>query len=532
MEMRRGYVVLLTTVMTAGILAGCGGGADVKKAEVKEDKTISTSGFPIVKEPITLKVFAGKSPSAPNDWNNVEVWKEYAKMSNINIDWQLVPTESLAEKRNLTLAGGDLPDAFHTSRFSAEDLLNYGGQGLFIPLNDLIKKYAPNFQKMMDQYPEIKKAITMTDGKIYSLPSFYDPSFMSVRTGSQLWLNKKYLDTMNMKEPTTTEEFYQYLKAIKTKDPNGNGKNDEIPYAASGYAALLDHLKGSWGLGNRGLAHSRVDVDPTTNKLRFIPMDGRYKELLEYMNKLYKEDLFVKDILTLPGPEFLAKGKEGNYGSFMYTNAKVGFNVQQNDYIGALAFTGPHGDRLFSRARPSVQDVGSFVITKNNKNPEASLRWVDYFYSEEGSKMFFLGFEGKSFVMKNGKAEYADEIKQNQENLKKYVTFMGGYYPAMLTEKTFTGGESDPDNIAATKKNEAYWPKDVWGPFKYTAEELPRFNALSADINNYVNEMTTKFIMGAASFSEWDTYTATLKKMGIEEYLKIYTAAADRYNKP
>ena len=33
--------------------------------------------------------------------------------------------------------------------------------------------------------------------------------------------------------PTTTEEFYEVLKAFKTQDPNGNGKADEIPLIGS-----------------------------------------------------------------------------------------------------------------------------------------------------------------------------------------------------------------------------------------------------------------------------------------------------------
>ena len=33
--------------------------------------------------------------------------------------------------------------------------------------------------------------------------------------------------------PTTTDEFYQVLKAFKEQDPNGNGKADEIPMTTS-----------------------------------------------------------------------------------------------------------------------------------------------------------------------------------------------------------------------------------------------------------------------------------------------------------
>ena len=31
------------------------------------------------------------------------------------------------------------------------------------------------------------------------------------------------------KIPGTTDELYEYLKAVKNGDPNGNGKQDEIP---------------------------------------------------------------------------------------------------------------------------------------------------------------------------------------------------------------------------------------------------------------------------------------------------------------
>ncbi|MBB6729365.1 extracellular solute-binding protein [Cohnella zeiphila] len=541
---KRTRLLLAATVMT-GLLASCsgndsgndgpssasGGSSPQGTKGQSESAGVNATGFPIVNAPIKLNIFAGQAPSAPADWNNVEIWKEYAKMTNVDVNWQLTPVDSLTEKRNLLLAGGELPDAFHTARFTSVDLANYGGQGLLIPLNKLIDEYAPNFKQLMEKYPEIKKGLTMPDGNIYSLPTFYDPDFKSVVIGSELWINKKFLDALGMKEPETTDEFYEYLKAVKTKDPNGNGKNDEIPYAASGITGLIDQLKGAWGLGNRGNTHPRVDVDPKTNQLRFIPTDPHYKEVLQYVNKLYKENLFIPEILTIPGKEMLAKGSDGLYGSFLYTNADT-FGDHKDDYIGANAFAGPNGDRLFSRARSPLVDVGGFAITNKNKYPEATMRWADYFYGEEGSTMFFMGIKDKSYVVKpDGSVDYTDEYKADPEFGKKYVSWAGGYYPAMLTAKTFKGGESSPANLEAAKKIEPYYPKEVWPPFTYNQDELAQFNALGTDIGNYVDEMTTKFVTGDAPFSEWDNYVSTLKKMGLEEYMKIYTAAYERYEK-
>jgi putative aldouronate transport system substrate-binding protein len=143
-----------------------------------------------------------------------------------------------------------------------------------------------------------------------------------------------------------------------------------------------------------------------------------------------------------------------------------------------------------------------------------------------------MGIKDKSYVEKpDGTLDYTDEIKKDKDAQKKYVTFAGGFYPAMLTNKTYFGGESYPENIEAVKKIDPYYPKEVWPAFTFTADELTKFTPLNTDINKYVDEMSLKFIMGSTPFSEWDNYIATLKKMGLDDYMKIYKAAYDRYSK-
>ncbi|GAA3401618.1 extracellular solute-binding protein [Paenibacillus hodogayensis] len=518
----------LVTVMATGLTAACGDkNTDTtdkgKTADGAKASAVNATGFPIVNEPIKLTFFAGKATPAPANWNELPVWKEYAKQSNIEIDFQLSPEESLTEKRNLVLTGGNYPDAFHTARFSSIDVANYGAQGIFIPLNDLIDKYAPNFKKLLDKYPEVRKGMTMPDGKIYSFPTFYDPDFKSVIIGTKLWYNQALLDKVNMKAPETTDQFYDYLKAVKALDP----KN--VPYAASGLNTLRDELKGAWGLGNRGNMHPRVDMDPKTNKLRFTPVDPNYKELLEYMNKMYKEGLMIDNILTIKSPEVNTKLGEGVVGSSETNSPHTISGVTVKNFVGAPALKGPHGDQVFSRARSPLIDVGAFVITNKNKYPEATVRWIDHFFSEEGSKLFFMGVKGLSYEEKaDGTLEYTEEFKKDQS---KFVSWAGGYYPGLLTSKTFKGGEASAPSMAGAKLAEPYWPKEVWPSFTYTQDELLRFNPLSTDINKYVDEMTTKFIVGDVPFTEWDKYVSTLNKMGLDEYLKIYTAAYERYSK-
>src|SRR5690606_19464873 len=141
-------------------------------------------------EQISLEFFTGMAPTNSNNFEETMVWREYKEKTNMDIKFTLIPFDSLNERRNLALAGGDYPDAFYSARLPAADLMRYGEQGTFIPLNDLIDQYAPNFKAVMEEYPDLKKGLTMPDENIYSFPAVYSPDFMSVLIGTPIWINQ------------------------------------------------------------------------------------------------------------------------------------------------------------------------------------------------------------------------------------------------------------------------------------------------------------------------------------------------------
>lgn len=538
MNRNKAIPLTLSVVLPLGlVLSAC---SDKQPESQGGDKpkgnAVNLMGMPIVQDKINLKMIAGKAPTTAPNWNETMLWQEYEKMTNVHVDWEMVPTENLAEKRNIMLAGGDYPDAFFTASIPSPDLLKYGSQGVFVKLNDLIDKYAPNLKAILDKYPEVRKGLTMPDGNIYSFPMVLDPEFTSVLAGGKMWIRKEWLDKLNLAEPQTTEDFYQMLKAFKEKDPNGNGQADEIPYESVGIGNIILYLKGAWGLGNRGARHGNVDVDPQSGKLRFIPTDPNYKELLQYVNKLYSEKLIAEDVFTIQANQYYATGAKGLYGATTTTSPYTLMN--QKGYVGASALKGPKGDQIYTAIGSSLAAPGAFVITDRNKHPEATVRWLDYLYGDEGSKLFFMGFEGKSYEKTpSGELQYTKEITENpngltfEQALVKYVVWPGGGYPNIVRQKFFKGAESQPEAVEAAQRFAKYIPKELWPAFSYTAEENQKMAALTADINSYVDEMTAKFVSGKASFAEWDNYVATLKKMRLDEYMQIYQAAYDRYKK-
>jgi len=496
---------------------------------------INESGMPIVKDSITLEFFAGKSPSTAEDWNDVLVWNEYEDRTNIHIDWKMIPFDSLEEKRTVELSSNDYPDAFYNALLPIKDVYKFGQQGVFIDLSDLIEEHAPNLQKILEENPSFKSAMTFPDGNIYSLPLFMDPDNPNIRIAEHFWIREDWLETLDMEMPETTDEFYQYLKAVKEENPSGNGENDEVPFGGNGVGGLVNQLEGAWGLGNRGIANGgHVDIDPETDELRFIPTDPKYKELLEFINKLYSEELIEQNIYSIEYDQYMANASQGKYGSVSSVNPEAIEGVEE--YTGAIPLEGPHGDQTFNRVFNPVTGIGSFTITDQNEHPIETIKWMDYFYGDEGMKLQFLGVEGKTFEEdSNGELQFIDEITDNPEGLTfdqavaQYLTYPGGGHPGFMKKEYNRASENQSAAVEAMDKAEPYLVDELWPDFTYTDEEYKELETFQTDMNSYIDEMQAKFITGDVPFSEWDNYVAELEKIGSEEYLEIQEAALNRY---
>ncbi|GIN72393.1 ABC transporter substrate-binding protein [Bacillus sp. J14TS2] len=513
--------------------------AEVEGSEVEDLSLdiLTESGLPIVEEPITLNMFVKRRAAAAEDWNDVLVFNKYEELSNIDVKWEMTPQDGLEEKRNLLLSsGGKLPDALHSAEIPNIDILKYGEQGTFIRLNDLIEEHAPNLTKLFEENPEIKKGLTFPDGNIYSFPLIASEDFTSYRIGARPWFKRDWLEVLDMDVPETLDEFYQYLKVVKETDLLGDGSNREIPFGANSMDHLVNWLKGSFGLGNRGTAHPYIDMDPEEEKLRFIPTSPEYKEMLEYINKLYSENLIEQNIFTIEHNNYLANGSEGLYGTTIYWSTESAFGVGEDDYDSGIALEGPDGDQLYSNVYPTLSGIQGFVITKDNQYPAATVRWIDHFFSDEGAKLYYLGVEGETYEQTaDGEYTFLDEITNNPDGLtlsqaiSKYLTYPNGGAPGIIIEEFYQGTETLPALVEAADKNEPFLIQETWPAFTFTSEESKKMASLTVDIEKYVEEMRDKFISGNVSFSEWDKYVKTIENMRLSEYMETQEEAYKRF---
>lgn len=503
-------------------------------------KNFNETGMPIVNEPITLDFFASYSPQSAKDFNNVPVLDEYEKLTQIKVNWEQVPMNNLAEKMNLALLSDELPDVFYGMWMSNNDVFKYGSEGTFIPLNDLIEQYAPNLSALLDEYPSIRKGLTFPDGNIYSFPTIYSPEFTSLLVGSKPWINEEWLEKLDMENPKTTEDFYHYLKAVKESDLIGDGKNKEIPYGEpSNNLDYLTHwLKGSFGIGNRGRLHQDIDIDPDTGELRYIPMLDGYKDMLEYMHKLYSEGLIEQNTYSLETEQYLANGASGLYGATNYFNPVEMFGKEGGSaYTSGHALEGPRGHREYTGMTHPLYSSGQFMISKDNKNPAETVRWMDYLgFHDDGVKLFYMGIEGVTYEETPEGPVLTEEITNNPDGLSetqalaKYMIAPGGGHPTKIVSEYYSGADNSELELEATEKLKPYLIEEAWPTFSYTKEGSKVINTLGSDIDKYVSEMKAKFIVGEVPFSEWDKYVETIEKMGLKQYMEIKEKAYNRYS--
>lgn len=531
---KRWMALGLAGAMTAGLMTGCGsnGASQETAAGTADISYFNETGYPIVNEPIELNVMVAVGPMS-GDFNEMPVFKGLEEKTGIKINFEQVSPTAWAERKNLALASQDMPDIIigGIGGMSDSEVNKYSSQGIIIELNDYIEKYAPNFNKLLGEKPDLDAVIRNPEGKIYGLPFYQE--LVSERIPDNLFINKKWLDTLGLKMPETTEEYYEVLKAFRTQDPNGNGIADEIPLTYRSNQRLTGELSlfGSFGVVDND-SHLMIQ----DGKVLFSPAQEGYKEGIKYMNRLYMEGLIDPEVFTQDQSQYIGKGQseEEIVGSFIIFNDEnyVGVERAYEDYETLLPLKGPDGDQLWNKYATGY-DTNAFVITKNNKYPEASIRWADEFFTVETSMQAMQGEIGVNLEYRDGKYIIMDAPEGSSLNEIRSKICPASYIFGMMTKEMIDNIQYKEDmtrKLERCEKYDPYTPKEILPVLRLSQDKLEKRANMFTDLTNYVAEMKAKWVTGEMDVENtWEEYIKTLKGMGVEEYVQIYQEAYDAY---
>jgi len=541
--MKKISIFMCMFLIVSLVISGCGS-VDNKQNEdesnvqttVSETETSEADSmfnkigeYPITKEKLTLKLLTLTTPFII-DINTNEFTIFVEDKTNIHIEWEMIPLEQGAEQLNLVLASGDYPDVFYRVGINDSQEALYGvEQKVLIPLNDLIDRYCPNIKEAFGKHTTIKGAITATDGKIYSLPSWNDAFHATYP--QKLWLNQLWMENLGLDAPKTTDELYNVLKAFKENDPNGNGKADEIGLLGttdSWYSNIDTFLMNSFILDSGMYDPKRQIVKD--GKVMTIVNTPEYREGLRYINKLFKEGLIYHITHVDPG------AKDEVY----------------RQYAAIAPVKGPGGKQYATHLPNSSLQPGHYSISKDCEYPEAAIRWADAMYTHEMSLTMQYGKKGKGWtdaskgaVGLNGKPALHKTLTPwtNEPQNYGYLNIGLVYFPSEFRLGDATDPNIDPYSpeglekllFSETKeKYEPYKPTDceVMPTIKLTASETDDLQTISVELNKYIEESKVRFITGDMNIdSDWDKYVENLNNIGLKKYYEIFQKAYDRQYK-
>ncbi|MBA2943717.1 ABC transporter substrate-binding protein [Paenibacillus sp. CGMCC 1.16610] len=537
-----GSIVLLSALVASA--AACSSNSGTESSSAAPQTGSSAEPAKLTK----LSYWVPNHPAASGQmktYAEMGMYKELEKVTGVKVEFQHPPLEvpQAQEQFNLMVATNELPDVIEASWGATSGaVVRYPGgpekailDKKIIKLNDLIDKYAPNLKKLLNEYPDWKKQISTDEGSIYAFPFLRGDDKVRVFFGPSV--RQDWLDKLGLKMPTTIDEWYTVLKAFKEKDPNGNGKADEIPiYLDKNLFATDAPFLGAWGIN--------YSFYQDGGKVKYGPIQPEYKEFLATMNKWYKEGLLDKDFAAPNDKLFDNKmttnligatasfngGGIGKYAGLM-KDKDPKFDLEAAPYPVLKA-----GDKaIWGQKDFAYNGVGAAISTAN-KNPIETVKWLDYAYGDKGDLLFNYGVEGTSYKMENGKATFLPEIL-NPPAGTSIQQAIAKYNRATWSAPFVLSDNFQMQYLALPQQKKAL---EVWSQptaerkiplVSPTQDESSKFASIVTDIQTYQDEMLLKFIMGVEPISNFDQYVKKIQSMGIDEAIKIQQGALERFNK-
>lgn len=493
-----------------------------------------TTNPQIVKNPVTISFYVPKH-SLHTSYKDMTVFKEVQKITNINMKFIEVDWEAYSEKRGLQWEDEkSLPDSFMFCNNMDEQVL-YSQLNMIAPLNDLIDKYMPNYKSLMERYPEIEKVSKLTDGNIYSFTCVENKGSTCYQYVNQQWIDDLYSDgILDFTTPTTVEEFKTMLKAFKENDPNHNGIADELPLCSK-YNYTSIYLLSAFG-------HVTKSVEMTDDgDFIFVPTTEEYKAYLKYAKELYDEKLMNQNIYEITDGDVANYGQQGRVGCSENVAAflLVG-NELASQYTTIPPLTSDYspivnGEKKRVHVCFSMFSPTALIITEKSPYKREIARLIDFFYSDEGVRLFLNGKEGTDWVWDNEEktswhTTYPEDI--DSETYRGSITPNVGLGAAFFKDSKWTNAQSNELVKQLNIDASVYTPylKVATPDLIFTYEESNDLSFIKSALDAYIVGAEADFILGRRDIDkDWAAFQEALQKMKVEQLLTIYKNAYARY---
>lgn len=445
-----------------------------------------------------------------------------------------VSATNSAETINLLMASGELPDI--VAGQNVKEIFNkYGMEGAFIPLNDLIDKYAPNIKKVIEENPEVKNAIVAPDGKIYYIP--YVPDGIVAKGW---FIRQDWLDKLGLETPKTVDELHEVMIAFRDRDPNGNGLKDEIPFFTreiQGWEVL--RLANLFGARVSGSDRTFGDFYVENGKIKHGFVQPEFKYGVQNIAKWYSEKLIDPEIFTRgrKAREILFGTDQGGMTRdwFVSTLALNKIFKEKIEGFNLVAMNPPkdvNGIQWEESVRSKVKPDG-WAITANNKSPEDTIKYFDFIFGEKGKRITNFGIEGMQYEIIDNKPKFLPVVFNSGMAPLDYLKSIGAQVPIGFMQDYEAEKALTTEDIVKQMDDYAKFTQPGFPGVTMTSEEKKVFDKYWSSLYPYMQERVQKWILGSEPLNDetWNNYLQNIDSLGFNEVIEVMQSAWDRQNK-
>ena len=512
--------LLLTGIMAAGMLTGCGGGKSSGTATAAGGEApLAEEKIDVLNQSETMRMAVVCLQGYTQPDSEFEHWME----ERYNLDVQVIALPGWSDATaKITLLMADetqRPDIIWWWNME-KDFTDWVKAGLLVD----VSAYMDRYTNMRDYYNSIDPGILFyaseNDGSIYRIPG--DVAEPACET---LWIRQDWLDNLNLEVPKTLDELEEVMYAFTNDDPDGNGVKDTYGLGGDGY-----DIRSFWpwiqGCGD-GLGRDTF-VRMDDGSYAFGPVSEDAKNWLGRVHKLYEDGVITPNIVTDTD-----RDEEMANGGFGVTYSWVIYNNPSNGTMKSFYSTNPDakwvpidmvtGDNGNPQDEPA--SIGAwcyFGITNVCTDPERAYAIWDDLATPENYIHRRFGVEGRDYI-ENGDGTY--EIINSGDGPENTEQGLGiKLFQDLFSRKDECNIENSEETSALFEKvkansREAYTHTiEKKNPAQYEVN-----NELGTDLGDIVKEYMWGVISGSKSLDDWDSYVEEVKEAGLQEILDELT---------
>jgi len=439
-------------------------------------------------------------------------------------------TKESHEAMNLLIASGDMPDIVG-GHLIKQPVNEFGPQGAFVPLNDLVDEHAPNIKKFWEDHPGLKEAIAAYDGNYYYIPYLPDGKY-----GRAYFIRQDWLDKLGLAQPETVDELYDVLVAFRDQDPNGNGMKDEVPFFARDWEEAI-RLVTLWDARSSGSDTYHDFRVNDAGKIEHPYAQEVYRDALANVAQWYSEGLIDPEIFTRGSSarEYLLSEDLGGFTHDWFASTS-GYNIALKDKVEGFNFipflppASPSGRRLEEHRRIPIKPDG-WAISHTNENVIETIKYFDFWFTEEGSLLANFGIQGAQYEIIDGEPIYKDEVLSSGEPVNAQMWAVGSQiqrgYPQDFRYEWQWTRDSARKGIELYDKHEIL--TDQFLGVAFTKEEQEVYDRHWPSLRTYMLERQQAWVLGTGDIkADWADYVETLNEMGYAQVIEVMNSAYQR----